>query len=92
MKGDKETVFQMTTENNLLQIICVEKEPQEGFDYFVEELKHQNLDSIKPQIHESFYSAFDELNDRFPWYTYHLENCDADFRDYVADILVQKLN
>ncbi|SEF51412.1 hypothetical protein SAMN05421847_0190 [Halpernia humi] len=92
MKGERDTVFQMTNENNLIQIICLKKEEQQGFDYFVEELNHQNLDFVKPKIHESFYSAFDELNERFPWHTYHLEYSDEDFRDYVADCLVEKVN
>ncbi|MBF8458316.1 hypothetical protein IV494_14120 [Kaistella sp. G5-32] len=96
MENQKETRLRILAEGGSIKICSIEKGYNEGFDYFLEtseeDLFEAGLGNESQEIHESFYGAFDQLNDKYPWYKLHLDFIDEDFVDYVADALVEKLN
>lgn len=96
MENQKDTAFQMLSNEALLEINRIYKGDHQGFDYFVEVLpinhSANQVAEIKPLIHESFYDAFDEFNERFPWHCFQPQVIDRDFSEYVADLLVERVN
>ena len=96
MENQKETRLCILAEGGSIKICSIEKGYNEGFDYFLEtseqDLFDAGLGNECTKIHESFYGAFDQLNDKYPWHQLHLDYVDEDFVEYVADALVEKLN
>lgn len=96
MENQKETRLRILAEGGSVEICSIEKGYNEGFNYFVETSEEQQDGEefpLKiPIIHESFYGAFDELNDKYPWHKLHLDFVDEDFAEYVSDALVEKIN
>ena len=96
MENQKETRLRILAEGGSIKICSIEKGYNEGFDYFLEtseqDLFDAGLGNESTEIHESFYGAFDQLNDKYPWHQLHLDYVDEDFVEYVADALVEKLN
>ncbi len=96
MEYQKDTAFQMLSDKALFEINRKDIGDNQGYDYFLEvtpiSQSADNLSESKPLIHESFYGAFDEFHERFPWHNYQLDFLDRDFSEYVADHLVEKIN
>ena len=96
MEKQQVTSFEMHNNEIIVAIKCREKENEVGFDYFLEFTPISNeLEKIatdQNQMHDSFYGAFDELNERFPWHDFQPVDIDEDFSEYVADLLVEKIN
>ena len=96
MEKQKETRLRILTEGGSIEICSIYKGDNDGFDYFVETSDDkpdgEEFPVIVPEIHDSFYGAFDEMNDKYPWHNLHLDFVDEDFAEYVADALIEKLN
>lgn len=96
MENQKETRLRILAEGGSIKICSIEKGYNEGPDYFLETSEQDffeaGLGNKNQEIHDSFYGAFDQLNDKYPWHQMHLDYVDEDFAEYVADALVEKLN
>ncbi len=96
MENQKETRLCILAEGGSIKICSIHKGHQQGYDYFLEtseeDLFDSGLGNESREIHESFYGAFDQLNDKYPWHQLQLDFVDEDFAEYVADALVEKLN
>lgn len=93
---EKELVFEVLAEGGSFRIERQYKGGNKGFDYFFD---HNEMDASesglgvnKTSVFDNFYEAFDIINKKYPWYNLHLSFVDEDFREYVADELVKKLN
>ena len=77
METQKETRLRILAEGGSIKICSIEKGYNEGFDYFLEtseqDLFDAGLGNESTEIHESFYGAFDQLNDKYPWHQLHLD-------------------
>lgn len=96
MESQKETRLRILAEGGSIKISSIHKGKHEGFDYFLEvseeDFFEEGLGNESQEIHDSFYGAFDQLNDKYPWHQLHLDYVDEDFAEYVADALIKKLN
>lgn len=96
MENQKETRLRILAEGGSIKICSIEKGYNEGLDYFLEtseqDLFEAGLGNESQEIHESFYGAFDQLNDKYPWHKLHFDFIDEDFAEYVADALLEKIN
>ncbi|WP_027376792.1 hypothetical protein [Kaistella palustris] len=96
MEEQKESRLRILAEAGSIEICSIHKGKHEGFDYFLqvseEDLFGAGLKNESREMHESFYGAFDELNDKYPWHDLHLDFVGEDFAEYVADALVKRLN
>ena len=96
MENQKETRLRILAEGGSIKICSSYKGDHQGYDYFLEtseeDLFDSGLGNKSCEIHESFYGAFDQLNDKYPWHQLNLDYVDEDFVEYVADALVEKLN
>lgn len=96
MDNQKETRLRFLAEGKGIEICSIHKGKNEGFDYFLESSLEDFTDTgsgnENREIYESFYGAFDQLNDRYPWHKLHLDFVDEDFVEYLADALGEKLN
>ena len=93
---ENELVLEVLAEGGSLKIERKYTGENNGFDYF---LHHNEMDASesglgvnKTSVFDNFYEAFDVINKKYPWYNLHLSFVDEDFREYVADELVKKLN
>lgn len=93
---EKELVFEVLAEGGSLRIESKYKGGNNGFDYFLDhsemDVSESGLDVNKSNVFDNFYEAFDIINSKYPWYNLHLSYVDEDFREYIADELVEKLN
>lgn len=96
MESPKETRLRILAEGGSIKISSIHKGKHEGFDYFLETSEEDFFDTglgnESREIHESFYGAFDQLNDKYEWHQLHLDYVDEDFTEYVADALIEKLS
>lgn len=96
MESQKETRLRILAEGGSIKICSIHKGKHEGFDYFLEVSEEDYFDTglgnESREIHDSFYGAFDQMNDKYPWHQLHLDYVDEDFAEYVADALIEKLN
>lgn len=96
MESQKETRLRILAEGGSIKICSIHKGKHEGFDYFLEvseeDFFEEALGNESQEIHDSFYGAFDQLNDKYPWHKLHLDFVDEDFAEHVADALIEKLN
>lgn len=93
---EKELVFEVLAEGGSLRIERQYKGGNNGFDYFLNQnemdASESGLDVNKTSVFDNFYEPFDIINEKYPWYNLNLSFVDEDFRGYVADELVKKLN
>ena len=96
METQKETRLRILAEGGSIKICSIHKGKNEGYDYFLETSEEDffevGLGNESQEMHESFYGAFDQLNDKYEWQHLHLDYVDEDFAEYVADALVEKIN
>ena len=96
METQKETRLRILAEGGSIEICSVYKGNNDGYDYFLETSEDYFFDTglgnESREIHDSFYGAFDQLNDKYPWHKLHLDFVDEDFAEYVADALIEKVN
>ena len=95
-KKPVETRFEILGEGGSIRISSVHKGDNDGYDYFLETSEFafadEELNVYNRVNYETFYEAFDELRKKYAWTKLHLEYCDPDFAEYVADALVEDLN
>ena len=93
---EKELVFEVLAEGGSFRIERQYKGGNKGFDYFFDHnemaTSESGLEVNKTSVFDNFYEPFDIINEKYPWYNLHLSFVDEDFREYVADELVKKLN
>lgn len=93
---EKECVFEVLAEGGSLKIERKYKGENQGFDYFLNRIEmdvsESGIDVNESNVFNNFYEPFDIINSKYPWYNRHLSFVEEDFREYVADELVKKLN
>ena len=93
---EKELVFEVLAEGGSLRIERNYTGENNGFDYFLNhnetDFTESGLDVNESNVFDNFYEPFEIINSKYPWYNLHLSFVDEDFREYVADELVEKLN
>lgn len=89
-------VFEVFAEGGSLKIESKYTGENQGFNYFLNhnemDTSESGLDVNETNVFDNFYEPFDIINSKYPWCNLHLSFVDADFREYVADELVKKLN
>lgn len=93
---ENELVLEVLAEGGSFRIERQYKGGNKGFDYFFDHnemaTSESGLEVNKTSVFDNFYEPFDIINEKYPWYNLHLSFADEDFREYVADELVKKLN
>ena len=92
----------MTTEN-IFEIggeggsICISRQKSESSEKFI--YHHNEFDPTDEGLdvsindeYNNFEQPFQLINKRYPWYILYIEVVHADYRDYVIEKLVEKLN
>jgi hypothetical protein len=91
---ETEIVFEILAEGGSLYIKRQKGEFGENFQY-----SHNEFDPIVDCMNISInreYNCFEEpfqlINSKYPWYYLLLETVHADFRNYISEMLIDKLN
>jgi hypothetical protein len=89
-----EKVFEILGEGGGITISRLRNKSGERFFYHHHEFDptDEGLDVNKKNVYSNFEQAFQTINNKYSWYSLHLETVHEDFRDYVIEKLVEKLN
>jgi len=89
-----EKVFELLGEGGGLCIIRQKSQTGEKFFYSHNEFvpSDEGLDVNERSEHASFEEPFQLINESYPWYRLHVATVQDDYRDYVIDKLIEKLN
>lgn len=77
--------------------ICIMRQKSQTHERFVYEHNEfdptdEGLDVYKKVVYQSFEEPFQMMNDRYAWYNLHIETVHRDYRDYIIEKLIEKLN
>ncbi len=89
-----EKVFELLGEGGGLCIIRQKSQTGEKFFYSHNEFvpSDEGLDVNERTEHASFEEPFHLINERYPWYRLHVATVHDDYRDFVINKLIEKLN
>lgn len=89
-----EKVFEILSEGGGISIKRQKSKIHERFVYEHNEFDptDEGLDVYKKVVYQSFEEPFQLINDRYPWYNLYIETAHKDYRDYIIDRLIEKLN
>lgn len=89
-----ETVFEVFAEGGSLVIERQRDSDGDQFLYHHSEFYagDEGLDVNINGKYDSFEQVFQLINSKYPWFQFHLESVHQDYRTYVTDELIKKLN
>jgi len=92
MKTEK--VFEILGEGGGISIYRQKTKTEEKFLYHHSEFDptDEGLEVNEKSVYPSFEEPFQLINNKYPWYKLHIASVHSDYRDYVADRLIDKLN
>ena len=92
MKTEK--VFEIGGEGGGISIIREKDKSEEKFIYHHSEFDPTNegLDVNKSDEYINFDEPFQLINNKYRWYLLYIETVHEDFRNYIIDKLIDKLN
>lgn len=89
-----EKVFELLAEGGGLCITRQKSQTGEKFFYSRNEFvpSDEGLDVNERTEHASFEEPFQLINERYPWYRLHIATVHDDYRGFVINKLIEKLN
>ncbi len=89
-----ETIFEIGGEGGSIEISRRKDESGEKFIYHHTEFDptDEGLDVNKNDEYDNFEQPFQLINKRYAWYMLYIETVHDDFRSYIIDQLIEKLN
>jgi len=77
--------------------ICINRQKNKTDEKFIYEHSEfdptdEGLDIDRKDVYLSFEKPFQLINNRYPWYMLHIETVHKDYRNYIIDNLIEKLN
>lgn len=90
----EETVFEVLAEGGSFSIIKTKSETGYKFHYEHNELDptEEGLDIAEKREYDRFDIPFRSIHQKYNWYKLHLETIHPDYKTYVTDKLIEKLN
>lgn len=89
-----EKVFELLGEGGIIRITRQRDQAKDRFLY-----AHNEFDPFDDKlvidekcIYDSFAEPFQLINDRYPWYMLYIETVHDDFREFIVERLIEKLN
>lgn len=94
MTSNQEIVFQILAEGGEITISRKKDKSNVKFVYHHNEFDptHEGLDVSLNDEYQTFEQPFQLINKKYPWYMLHIETVHQDFRKYISEKLVEKLN
>ena len=94
MKRHEEIVFEILGEGGRISILRQSNEYGEKFIYHHSEFDPTNegLGVNKKGEFNNFEQPFQLINNKYSWYTLHVETVHEDYREFVLNQLIEKLN
>jgi hypothetical protein len=94
-KSEKELVFEVGAEGGSLEIYRA-KNNNVGFNYFLRVSEYDIVEDVASShrscLSDNFYSTLSLLEDNYAWFDLYPLFVHEDFREDIADFLVEKLN
>jgi len=89
-----EDVFEILGEGGAICISRQKDEISEKFIYHHNEFDptEEGLSINKNDVYDNFEQPFQLINERYPWYMLQLETIHDDYRNYIIEKLIEKLN
>jgi hypothetical protein len=89
-----ESVFEILGEGGGISIVRQKNEISEKFIYHHNEFDptEEGLGINKKYEYDNFEQPFQLINDRYSWFMLHFETIHEDYRNYIIDRLIEKLN
>lgn len=89
-----ETIFEIGGEGGSISISRQKDESGETFIYHHTEFDptDEGLDVNKNDEYDNFEQPFQLINKRFHWYMLYIQTVHDDFRNYILEKLIEKLN
>ncbi len=77
--------------------ICIYRKSNELIDKFIYSHNEfdptdEDLDVNKNEEYDNFEQAFQLINDRYSWYMLHIETVHDDYKKFISEKLIEKLN
>ncbi len=92
---EKEIVFEVLAEGGSIKIERIAKVKQ-GCEYFLvineTDFSESGLDVYSTKVYDNFYDTFDALNEKYFWHDLHISYAEEDFKEHIAEVLINKLN
>jgi len=87
-------VFELRGEGGGICIYRQKTKTEEQFLYNHSEFDptEEGLDINENDEYQNFEKPFQLINNKYPWYKLHIETVHNDYRNYVIDNLIEKLN
>lgn len=89
-----EKVFEVLGEGGGICIYRQKNKTEEIFSYNHNEFDptEEGLDINEKDVYLSFEKPFQLINNKYPWYILHIETVHEDYRRFIIDKLIEKLN
>ena len=89
-----EKVFEILGEGGGICIKRQKSKTKESFLYTHSEFDptDEELDINEKSVYQSFEQPFQLINKKYPWYKMHIETVHDDYRNYIIENLIEKLN
>ncbi|MBN2746377.1 MAG: hypothetical protein JXR34_06600 [Bacteroidales bacterium] len=89
-----EKVFEILSEGGGICINRQKSKTEERFLYNHSEFDptDEGLDINEKGVYSNFEKPFQLVNDRYRWYRLHIETVHEDYRDFIIEKLIEKLN
>ncbi|MFZ4799574.1 MAG: hypothetical protein ACOYMA_18915 [Bacteroidia bacterium] len=89
-----EKVFEILSEGGGLCISRLKNKLVEKFIYHHNEFDptEENPDINNKDVYDNFEQAFSIINNKYPWYLLYLSVVDDNYRNYIIEKLIKKLN
>ena len=89
-----EKVFEILGEGGAICITRQKNKTEEKFSYNHSEFDptEEGLDINEEGVYQSFEKPFQLINNKYPWYMLHIKTVHNDYRKFIIDKLIEKLN
>ena len=89
-----EKVFEILGEGGAICITRQKNKTEEKFLYNHSEFDptEEGLDINEKGVYQSFEKPFQLINNKYPWYMLHIKTVHNDYRKFIIDKLIEKLN
>jgi len=89
-----EKVFEILGEGGEICITRQKSKTEEKFLYNHSEFDptEEGLDINEEGVYQSFEKPFQLINNKYPWYMLHIKTVHNDYRKFIIDKLIEKLN
>ncbi len=90
----KETIFRLLAEGGGIDIVRISEIDHEYYEVYHCEFDpgDEGLDVNERKHFPSFETAFQNINERYPWHRLHISNVHPDFKSFIMAQLAEKQN